>query len=33
MKKYSQLLLGFAVILVGLLGISSRAHAVTHYVQ
>ena len=33
MKKYSQLLLGFAVILVGLLGISSQAHAVTHYVQ
>ena len=30
MKKYSQLLLGFAVILVGLLGISSQAHAVTH---
>lgn len=33
MKKYYQLLLGLSAIFVGLLGISSRVHAVTHYVQ
>lgn len=33
MKKYYQLLLGLSAIFVGLLGISSRVRAVTHYVQ